>query len=489
MLSPSIIILFILIYFAILIAISFFTGKDADNNSFFLANRKSPWYVVAFGMIGASLSGVTFISVPGWVGNSQFSYMQVVLGYLVGYFLIATILMPLYYRLNLTTIYTYLKERFGNTSYKTGAAYFLLSRIIGSAFRLYIVANVLQITVFDKWNVPFEITVIITILFIWLYTFKGGIKTIIWTDTLQTLFMLLAVGLSIWLIGKDLGLGISEMIDTISKSKYSQIFFFDDVNDKRYFWKQFISGIFIAISMTGLDQDMMQKNLSCKNLKEAQINMFSFSFILVFVNLFFLALGALLYIYAETKGIEIPKRSDDLYPMLAIQGYLNITVGVFFIIGLIAAAYSSADSALTALTTSFCIDIIDIKNKPIDKQEKIRKQVHIGISLVMALVIIIFRIINDDSVISAVFTAAGYTYGPLLGLFAFGLITKISIKDKWVPIVCILSPIICYILNIYSKDIFFGYQIGFELLLLNGILTFIGLVLLNDKSTKKASIN
>lgn len=489
MLSPSIIILFILIYFAILIAISFFTGKDADNNSFFLANRKSPWYVVAFGMIGASLSGVTFISVPGWVGNSQFSYMQVVLGYLVGYFVIATILMPLYYRLNLTTIYTYLKERFGNTSYKTGAAYFLLSRIIGSAFRLYIVANVLQITVFDKWNVPFEITVIITILFIWLYTFKGGIKTIIWTDTLQTLFMLLAVGLSIWLIGKDLGLGITEMIDTISKSKYSQIFFFDDVNDKRYFWKQFISGIFIAISMTGLDQDMMQKNLSCKNLKEAQINMFSFSFVLVFVNLFFLALGALLYIYAETKGIEIPKRSDDLYPMLATQGYLNITVGVFFIIGLIAAAYSSADSALTALTTSFCIDIIDIKNKPIDKQEKIRKQVHIGISLAMALVIIIFRIINDDSVISAVFTAAGYTYGPLLGLFAFGLITKISIKDKWVPIVCILSPIICYILNIYSKDIFFGYQIGFELLLLNGILTFIGLVLLNDKSTKKASIN
>jgi Na+/proline symporter len=301
--------------------------------------------------------------------------------------------------------------------------------------------------------------------------------------------MLLAVGLSIWLIGKDLGLGITEMIDTISKSKYSQIFFFDDVNDKRYFWKQFISGIFIAISMTGLDQDMMQKNLSCKNLKEAQINMFSFSFVLVFVNLFFLALGALLYIYAETKGIEIPKRSDDLYPMLATQGYLNITVGVFFIIGLIAAAYSSADSALTALTTSFCIDIIDIKNKPIDKQEKIRKQVHIGISLAMALVIIIFRIINDDSVISAVFTAAGYTYGPLLGLFAFGLITKISIKDKWVPIVCILSPIICYILNIYSKDIFFGYQIGFELLLLNGILTFIGLVLLNDKSTKKASIN
>jgi SSS family transporter len=489
MLSPSIIILFILIYFAILIAISFITGKDADNNSFFLANRKSPWYVVAFGMIGASLSGVTFISVPGWVGNSQFSYMQVVLGYLVGYFVIATILMPLYYRLNLTTIYTYLRERFGNTSYKTGSAYFLLSRTIGSAFRLYIVANVLQLTVFDKWNVPFEITVLITILFIWLYTFKGGIKTIIWTDTLQTLFMLLAVGLSIWLIGKDLGLGITEMIDTISKSKYSQIFFFDDVNDKRYFWKQFISGIFIAISMTGLDQDMMQKNLSCKNLKEAQINMFSFSFILVFVNLFFLALGALLYIYAETKGIEIPKRSDDLYPMLATQGYLNITVGIFFIIGLIAAAYSSADSALTALTTSFCIDIIDIKNKPIDKQEKIRKQVHIGISLAMALVIIIFRIINDDSVISAVFTAAGYTYGPLLGLFAFGLITKISIKDKWVPIVCILSPIICYILNIYSKDIFFGYQIGFELLLLNGILTFIGLVLLNDKSTKKASIN
>lgn len=486
MLSPSIIVLFILIYFAILIAISFFTGKDADNNSFFLANRKSPWYVVAFGMIGASLSGVTFISVPGWVGNSQFSYMQVVLGYLVGYFVIATVLMPLYYRLNLTTIYSYLKERFGKASYKTGAAYFLLSRTIGSAFRLYIVANVLQITVFEKWNIPFEVTVLITILFIWLYTFKGGIKTIIWTDTLQTLFMLLAVGFSIWLISEDLGLGLGEMINTISESKYSQIFFFEDVNDKRYFWKQLISGMFIAISMTGLDQDMMQKNLSCKNLKEAQINMFSFSFVLIFVNLFFLALGALLYIYAENKGISIPQRSDDLYPMLATQGYLNITVGVFFIIGLIAAAYSSADSALTALTTSFCIDIIDIKNKPQDKQERIRKQVHIGISLLMALVIIIFRIINDDSVISAVFTAAGYTYGPLLGLFAFGLITKINIKDKWVPIVCILSPIVCYFLNMYSMQLFNGYQIGFELLLLNGILTFTGLLLLHDRRAKNA---
>lgn len=486
MLSPSIIVFFILIYFAILIAISFFTGKDADNNSFFLANRKSPWYVVAFGMIGASLSGVTFISVPGWVGNSQFSYMQVVLGYLVGYFVIATVLMPLYYRLNLTTIYTYLKERFGTASYKTGAAYFLLSRTIGSAFRLYIVANVLQLTVFDKWHIPFEITVLITILFIWLYTFKGGIKTIIWTDTLQTLFMLLAVGFSIYLISKDLGLGIGEMINLISESKYSQVFFFDDVNDKRYFWKQFISGMFIAISMTGLDQDMMQKNLSCKNLKEAQINMFSFSFVLIFVNLFFLALGALLYIYAESKGINLPQRSDDLYPMLATQGYLNIAVGIFFIIGLIAAAYSSADSALTALTTSFCIDIINIQNKPTERQEKIRKQVHVGISLLMALVIIIFRLINDDSVISAVFTAAGYTYGPLLGLFAFGLITKIKIKDKWTPVVCILSPIICYFLNMYSKEIFNGYQIGFELLLINGILTFMGLSLLHDRKAKTA---
>jgi solute:Na+ symporter, SSS family len=478
MLSPAIIVVFILAYFAILIAISFFTGKDADNNSFFLANRKSPWYVVAFGMIGASLSGVTFISVPGWVGNSQFSYMQVVLGYLVGYFVIATVLMPLYYRLNLTTIYSYLKERFGKASYKTGAFYFLLSRTIGSAFRLYIVANVLQLTVFDKWNIPFEVTVLITILFIWLYTFKGGIKTIIWTDTLQTLFMLLAVGFSIWLISSDLGLGIGDLIQTVSDSQYAQIFFFDDINDKRYFWKQFISGIFIAICMTGLDQDMMQKNLSCKNLKEAQINMFSFSFVLIFVNLFFLALGALLFIYAENKGIALPTRSDDLYPMLATQGYLNITVGVFFIIGLIAAAYSSADSALTALTTSFCIDIINIQSKPKEKQEKIRKQVHIAISLLMALVIIIFRLINDDSVISAVFTAAGYTYGPLLGLFAFGLITTISIKDKWVPIVCILSPLVCYILNFYSKEIFNGYQIGFELLLINGILTFTGLLLL-----------
>ena len=478
--SSGIIIITILSYFLILFIISYFTGKKADNKAFFLGNKRSPWFVVAFGMIGASLSGVTFISVPGWVGTNQFSYMQMVFGYLFGYMVIANVLMPMYYRLNLTSIYTYLDGRFGKISYKTGASFFLLSRIIGASFRLYLVANVLQITVFDSWNIPFAVTVVITILFIWLYTFRGGIKTIIWTDTLQTLFMLLAIGFSVYYISSEMGLNFKGIINTVRESDYSRIFFFDDWKDNRYFFKQFLAGAFITIVMTGLDQDMMQKNLSCKNIGEAKKNMFWFSVILVPANLLFMFLGALLFIYSNNAGITIPSQSDDLFPMLATGNFFPPVLAVIFILGLIAAAYSSADSALTALTTSFAVDILNVeKHKDEAKQRKIRKLSHILFSILLILVILIFRSINDENVISAIFKVAGYTYGPLLGLYAFGLLTKINLRDKLVPIVAVLSPIICYFIERNSEKLLWGYKFGFELLILNGIITFIGLLIIS----------
>jgi len=479
--SPALILSIIAIYFVVLFIIGKVTSKGADNNSFFIGNRQSPWWVVAFGMIGTSLSGVTFISVPGWVGTSQFSYMQMVLGYLVGYTVIATVLMPLYYRLNLTSIYTYLDDRFGRASYKTGASFFLLSRTIGAAFRLYLVAGVLQLTIFDAWGIPFIATVIGTIVFIWLYTYEGGIKTIIWTDTLQTLFMLLAVVFTVGIISQELGFGFSEMVSTIRESDYSKIFFFEDVNHPKYFWKQFLAGAFISIVLTGLDQDMMQKNLSCKNIGEAQKNMFSFSFVLVFVNLFFLALGALLYLFATAKGFEIPAKTDDLYPMLATNGSLPIIVGILFILGLIAAAYSSADSALAALTTSVCVDILDIEKRPEKERTPLRKKVHVVMSGLIVLTIMIFKWVNDESVISAVFRVAGYTYGPLLGLYAFGLFTKLNVRDKLVPLICIPSPILTYVINANSEMLLGGYKFGFELLILNGALTFLGLLAISKK--------
>jgi SSS family transporter len=480
--SPTLILTIIACYFVVLFVIGKITSKGADNDSFFIGNKNSPWWIVAFGMIGTSLSGVTFISVPGWVGTSQFSYMQMVLGYLVGYTVIATVLMPLYYRLNLTSIYTYLDDRFGRYSYKTGASFFLLSRTIGAAFRLYLVAGVLQLTIFDAWGVPFIATVIATIVFIWLYTYEGGIKTIIWTDTLQTLFMLLAVVLTVGIISQELGFGFSEMVSTIRESDYSKIFFLEDVNHPKYFWKQFMAGAFISIVMTGLDQDMMQKNLSCKNIGEAQKNMFSFSIVLVFVNLFFLALGALLYLFASAKGISIPDKTDNLYPLIATSGELPIIVGILFILGLVAAAYSSADSALAALTTSACVDILDVEKKPKEDQIKLRKKVHIVMSAILVLTIMIFKWVNDESVISAVFRVAGYTYGPLLGLYAFGLFTKLNVRDKLVPFICLASPVVTYIINANSEVLLGGYKFGFELLVLNGALTFTGLIAISKKN-------
>ncbi|MCC7331863.1 MAG: sodium:solute symporter [Flavobacteriales bacterium] len=482
--NPLLISALILGYFLILIIISLFTSKGANNDDFFSGSKKSHWFLVAFGMIGASLSGVTFMSIPGWVGATQFSYMQVVFGYFFGYIVIATVLMPLYYRLNLVSIYTYLNQRFGTYSYKTGASFFLLSRIIGSSFRLFLVANVLQLLIFNQWNVPFYVTVAITIGLIWLYTFKGGIKTIVWTDTFQTLFMLISVGVTIYIISNQLGWSFEEMYNEVKNSDYSQIFFFDDWNDKRHFFKQFLSGIFITIVMTGLDQDMMQKNLTCKNIGEAQKNMFTFSVVLVIVNLAFLVLGALLFIYANHIGLQIPDRTDNLFPLIASE-HLNTFAGVMFILGLIAAAYSSADSALAALTTSVCIDFLDIKNKPENKREGLRKKAHLLVSFVMFLVILLFNIITDESVISSLFIAAGYTYGPLLGLYAFGLYTKRKVYDKWVPIICILSPIISFILDKFSVELFFGYKFNFEILIVNGLLTFIGLLLISTKENFK----
>lgn len=481
--SPTTVITLIAVYFLALIFISFLTSKKSDSETFFTANRQSPWYLVAFGMIGASLSGVTFISVPGWVADTQFSYMQMVLGYLVGYLVIGTILMPLYYRLNLISIYGYLEGRFGRWSYKTGAFYFLLSRTIGAAFRLFLVAGVLQIAIFDAWNIPFWVTVLVTIALIWLYTFRGGIKTIVWTDTLQTLFMLSAVVIVIYLIGKDLNLDTAGLISTVKGSDYSKIFFWKWQGSQNFF-KQFFSGAFIAIVMTGLDQDMMQKNLTCKNLGEAQKNMFWFSVILVFVNLLFLALGALLYIYAETNGIAIPAKTDDLFPMLALNNF-NIVAGVMFLLGIIAAAYSSADSALTSLTTSFCVDFLNFKREDTlqsqVKQRNTRLLVHLGFSLLLFVTILLFELINNEAVISSVFKAAGYTYGPLLGLYAFGLFTSFHVKDRWVPVLCLISPALSYIININSEAWLYGYKFGFEILIVNGAITFLGLLLLTKK--------
>ncbi len=516
-LSPALILSIVAGYFALLIGIAWWTSRGASNQDFFVANKQSPWYVVAFGMVGASLSGVTFISIPGMVGavqltgsstdllNMQFSYMQMVLGYLVGYAVIALVLLPLYYRLQLTSIYTYLETRFGTFAYKTGAGFFLLSRTIGASFRLYLVAMVLQLFVFDAWGVPFWVTTLSTIFLIWIYTFRGGIKTIIWTDTLQTTFMLLAVGLTVVELGGLIGGSVGDIWGEIEASGMAQIFFFEGGwSDPNNFFKQFLAGAFIAIVMTGLDQDMMQKNLSCKSIGDAQKNMLSFSVVLLIVNFIFLVLGALLAIYALQQGIDAS--GDQLYPIIALQ-QLSTPVGIVFIMGLVAAAYSSADSALTALTTSFCVDFLGFRQSTtVDKptaiihsedtlldesletdneqtaaakqSTKTRYIVHVGFSILLFVVIVTFWFINDKSVINGLFKMAGYTYGPLLGLYAFGLFTKILVKDKLVPLVCLLAPVLTYLISEYSETLFWGYKFGFEILLVNGLLTFFGLLLI-----------
>jgi len=484
--QSSIIILVIILYFFGLFIVSSLTTGNNDNSTFFSANKESPWYLVAFGMVGASLSGITFISVPGDVGTTQFTYFQVVLGYLFGYFVVALLLLPIYYKLNLTSIYEYLKIRFGKVSHKTGAFFFFISRITGACFRLYLVAIVLQQFVFNELNIPFEFTVVISVLLIWIYTFRGGIKTIVWTDTLQTTFMLISVLLSIYLITKSLDWSLIDFINSDELKSYSNIFVTESFLEKNHFFKSFIGGMFITICMTGLDQDMMQKNLTCKSLKEAQKNMIIFSVVLVIVTFLFLLLGALLFIYSSKFNIGIPElngsvNSDLLFPEIALNSGLGNLIGITFLLGLIAAAYSSADSALTSLTTSYCVDFADFKDKSIEYQIKIRKRTHIIMSLVLIVVIIIFKNYLTTSVIDGLLILAGYTYGPLLGLFAFGIFTNYKIHDKYVWIVTSLSVFIMIFIGNLDPQYLGGYKIGYELLPINGLLTFIGLILIRRK--------
>jgi Na+/proline symporter len=463
--TPSLILIVFATYTLLLFLLAYITGRGADNDSFFVGNRKSPWFVVAYGMIGASLSGVTFISIPGWVGTTHFTYFVIVSGYFVGYIVVSWVLLPIYYKLRLTSIYTYLDNRFGSYSYHTGAVFFLISRIIGASFRMFLVVSVLQLFVFDYFGIPFWVTLLFFILLIQLYTMKGGIKTIVWTDTLQTTFMLLSVVVTIWLILSKMNTGLGDMINSVLNSNYSEVIV-TDIKSSRNFIKLFLSGIFITITMTGLDQDMMQKNLSCKTLPDAKKNMVSLGFILIPVNIVFLFLGAVLYIFAAHQNIQIPVKTDYLFPEIALN-HLGIAGGVIFIIGLISAAYSSADSALTALTTSFSIDILHLDKKYKGNEHLLKRKrqaVHVTMSVIIIFVILLFKIINDDAVISALFTFAGYTYGPLLGMYSFGLFTRWKVKDKLVPWVASGSPFLAYGIRKLFELLFDGYKTGFELI-------------------------
>lgn len=498
--SPSVLLSFIIGYFLVLILISYLTSKKSlDNATFFIANRSSKWYLVAFGMIGTALSGVTFISVPGEVGNlagSQFRYFQFVLGNAVGYFLVAFILLPLYYRMHLISIYEVIERTLGKVSHKTAAAIFLVSRVIGSAFRLYLVAIVLQRFIFDEMGVPFWLTIVICLVLIWGYTYRGGLKTIIITDSLQTVFLVASVFLSIYFICNSLHFNLGQAFHTVKDSHYSKMFFTDNfVTNKFHFTKQFIGGIFVTIGMFGLDQDLMQKNLSCKNLKDAQKNMMSFTFIFVIINLFFLSVGALLYIYAHREGISIPvdtatglPRTDYLFPEIALNHFKGVPA-VVFMLGLTAATFATTDSGLTALTTSFCIDFLNFdKRKNIAEKEMVQKRtfVHIAFSLIILLVVLLFNAVNDASVVSAIFTVATYTYGPLIGLFAFSLFAKRRrVLDKATPYIVILAPILCFFISKYSTVLFNGYVFAEELIIVNGLLTFMGLWIMSRKKTSE----
>ena len=480
--TPVAVLITIASYFLILFTISYIAGRKADNEGFFVGNRKSAWYVVAFAMIGSSISGVTFVSVPCMVGISNFSYLQMVLGFVTGQIIIAFVLIPLFYRMNLVSIYEYLENRFGTSSYKTGEWFFFISKILGAAVRLYLVCLTLQLLVFEPFHMPFIMNVILTVALVWLYTFRGGVKSLIWTDSLKTFCLIVSVVLCIYYISTDLKLSFTEMFSTVSDSALSHMFFFDNVNDKRYFFKQFLAGVFTMIAMTGLDQDMMQRNLSCKNFKDSQKNMITSGISQFFIILLFLMLGVLLYTFTSHQGITNPAKSDELFPMIATGGYFPIIVGILFIIGLISSAYSAAGSALTALTTSFTVDILGIKGKTEDTIRKTRKKVHVGMAIVMGIVIFIFNLLNNTSVIDAVYILASYTYGPILGLFAFGILTKRQVRDRYIPLVSILSPILCFILQKNSETWFHGYQFSYELLIFNALFTFIGLCFLIKKT-------
>jgi Na+/proline symporter len=508
-LSPYLVLGILLLYFLMLIGVAWFTGRNSSNESFFLANRSVPWYVVAYAMIGTSISGVTFISLPGAVGleagaNRSFGYMQVVLGYLLGYLVIATVLMPLFYRLQLTSIYGYLEQRFGFFTYKTGAGFFILSRALGSAARMYLAAMVLQAFVFNYLSVPFPLTVLLMLALIYAYTFKGGLKTILWTDTIMTTFFIVAVLWTVVTVSKALNLNsFGEMWTAVQNSRYSQIFFFDNfTGDPNHFVKQFVSGALVAIVMTGLDQDLMQKNLACKNIREAQKNMFVFCIYLILINLAFLCLGALLYLYANSIGIQLPATSDQLYPKIAF-GHLDQMAGIFFVLGLVASTYASSDSALTALTTSFCVDFLNFEKvapagvhfsaseaqeyqaKIADQQRRTRTLVHLGFSLLFALIILILYYVGSKNVLSLIFDLASYTYGPLLGLYTFGLFTTMRLHDRFVPLVCLLAPVLTW-LFVSGADHFLQFKAGFLTILINGLITLGGLWIISYREAAPA---
>ncbi|MEG1562673.1 MAG: sodium:solute symporter [Bacteroides sp.] len=475
--TPITVIITVIAYFLILFSVSYVAGRKTDNAGFFVGNRKSSWYVVAFAMIGSGMSGVTFVSVPGMVGTNDFAYLQMALGFVTGQFIIAFVLTPLFYRMNLVSIYEYLENRFGASSYKTGAWYFFISKMLGAAVRLFLVCLTLQLLVFDPLHLPFILNVIITVALVWLYTFRGGVKSLIWTDVLKTCCLVLSVVLCIYYIATDLKLSFGSMVTTIADSDLSRLFFFDDVNDKRYFFKQFLAGVFTMIAMTGLDQDMMQRNLSCKNFKDSQKNMITSGISQFFIIVLFLMLGALLFTFTARQGIANPTKSDQLFPMIATGSYFPAIVGILFIIGLISSAYSAAGSALTALTTSFTVDILEAKNKEEETLVKIRKRVHVGMAVMMGIVIFVFNLLNNTSVIDAVYILASYTYGPILGLFAFGIFTKKQVHDRYIPMIALLSPLLCYFLQKHSAAWFNGYQFSYELLLFNAAFTFLGLCL------------
>lgn len=483
--TPVVVLITIFAYFIVLYSISYAVGRRADSQGFFVGNRRSPWFVVAFAMIGSMISGVTFISVPGMVAASGFSYLQMVLGFVVGQLLIAYVLVPLFYRMNVVSIYEYLENRFGIASYRTGAWFFFISKMLGAAVRLFLVCVVLQLLVFEPLHLPFVLNVVFTVGLVWLYTFRGGVKSLIWTDTLKTVCLVVSVVLCIYYIARGLHLDLGGLWQTIRGSEMSQMFFFDDVNDKRYFFKQFLAGVFTVIAMNGLDQDMMQRNLSCRNSRDSQKNMITSGIAQFFVNALFLMLGVLLYVYASAYGIAIPAKSDELFPWIATQGYFPGIVGILFVVGLISSAYSAAGSALTALTTSFTVDILGVKGKSEEQVSHLRKRVHIGMAVVMGVVIFIFNVLNNTSVIDAVYTLASYTYGPILGLFAFGLSVKAPVRDRYIPLVAIASPILCFILDRHSQEWFGGYSFSYELLILNALFTYIGLLLLIRRGRDK----
>lgn len=480
--SPAAVLVTIFAYFAVLFLVAYLTGRGTDNQGFFVGNRRSPWFVVAFAMIGSSISGVTFVSVPGWVAVNHFSYMQMVLGFLAGQLVIAFLLIPLFYRMGLVSIYEYLEERFGASSYRTGAWFFFISKMLGAAVRVFLVCIVMQLLVFGPYGIPFFWNVVSTMAVVWLYTFRGGVKSLIWTDSLKTFCLVVSVGLCIYFIAADMGYGFGDLVRAVQAHDYSRMFFFDDVNDKRYFFKQFFAGMFTVIAMTGLDQDMMQRNLSCRNYRDSQKNVVTSGILQLFVILLFLMLGVLLYMYAARHGIGTPDKSDELFPMIATRGYFPLVVGVLFVIGLVSSAYSAAGSALTALTTSFTVDILQSTKKHDEKAvARIRKRVHVGMAVGMGAVILLFDMLNNTSVIDAVYILASYTYGPILGLFAFGMFVKRSVRDRWVPLVALLSPALCFVLQKNSERWFGGYSFSYELLIFNALFTFIGLCLLIRK--------